>query len=117
MTIASLMAARADSDLADIVIQTPVDGEVDRYGNPVGAYDAGTVVAAWVSPATVDENTVDRDTRLIEQEVVLPPGTVVSALSRITYEGKEYEVIGDPRTAPTPLGAHHVELVMRRTEG
>jgi len=92
-------------------------GSVDRYDNEVPTFDAGTSVMGWVAPSAVNENTVDRETRLSEFDVALQPDVVVDATSRIEYEGRTHEVIGRPREARTPLGVHHLELVMRVVEG
>lgn len=91
-------------------------GSTGRYGDEVPTFDDGIVVKGWVAASAATEQATDRETRLSEYDVALPADTPVDGTSRIEYENRMHEVVGRPRTAHTPRGAHHIELVMRIVE-
>lgn len=93
-----------------ITITNPVDTtDTDRYGNPVPGEESFDTVAR-MQPVTSAEDIVDRDTRITAYLVFLKPGTNVSALSTITWEGRSFRVHGEPRTFTGRRTAHHIEL-------
>ena len=90
---------------------------VGPYGDPVDVEDAGTTVPAYVEPADLTEDEINRQTRTNRYFVMVDGITVVDALSRIEWEGESYEVVGEPGPWKNHRGLHHYELQMRRTEG
>jgi len=89
---------------------------VDDYGNPVRVPDArGAEVPAYVQPLDTSEALADgqvRETRL--KVFVRPDVTGLDAWSHLVWEGREYELEGDPRRHDSPAGPHHRVLYVRR---
>lgn len=90
---------------------------VDRYGNPLDDEDAGTVVKAMVNPIGAgrgrnEEFEIDRDTRISRYVAIVEPGVSVTATSRVEWNGKSYEIVGEPQLF-SGRGDHHLEFDMR----
>jgi hypothetical protein len=88
----------------------------------------GDTQLSWTSPATVDttgwlaqqsalENLDGRDAVITGLVVVLPAGTPITAVCRVVVDGRTYEVDGDPLSAWTPAGEHHIEAKLRAVAG
>lgn len=90
----------------------------DRYGND--ATDWTTPVATEVNgcrmvPVPGDE-VLDRVTR--RWILFAPPGTVITAASRVRWGGAIYDVTGEVRRWPSPSGGlAHIEADLQRVDG
>jgi hypothetical protein len=101
-----------------IEIVTRTQGTVaDRYGDLPDIESAAVTVPAYVEPLDATEDEINRDTRRSRYLVLVRADATVDALARITWEGEDYEVIGEPGLWKNHRGAHHRELEMRRIEG
>ena len=98
-----------------VTIVTPAAGSAD----PHGAAATRTEVAAWVEQQSRSEAaTVLRDGR--EQGWLLVTNHLaVTALDRVEWDGRTWEVDGPPRPVHTPAStaAHHLEADLRLWEG
>ncbi|WP_433145071.1 phage head completion protein [Actinomadura nitritigenes] len=107
------------TDLVTIVRPLLVTG----YGNAVtygwGPDASRTTVEACVEPNGTGEATGGRDTVTVHIRVFLHPGTEVKATDRIEWNGRTYEIDGEPQRWPDPTGGgeHHVELTATYTAG
>ena len=92
----------------------------DAYGDPTLDWDTATTtseVPAWVQPRTTSEVTGGRSAVLTEWMAFLPPETDVAAHDRLRWEGRLYDVDGDPAYLWNPSGPHHVEVPLTRITG
>lgn len=101
----------------------------DRYGDQIAdwAGDGTNLVGvpAWMQQRTSTETpTSGRDAVVTSWVVFLPlafgplsTAVEISAGDRIEYQGETFEVTGDPLTATTPRGAHHLEAQLQIVRG
>ena len=91
----------------------------DRYGNVGKSWASGTrlEVRGRITQRRREENRDGRETGVTEWVVYLPPGTPVSTLDRIEWEGLAFEVNGVPHRAFGRHQEHHIELHVDRVEG
>jgi len=91
-----------------------------RYGDTVKDWDNATTTSAkgWLSITSTTELAEDgREAQVTRTVLSLPAGTAIAGADRVTIDGATYEVDGNPITAYTPRGAHHIEANLRRVEG
>jgi hypothetical protein len=101
------------------LLSTAVTG-VDEYGNDVRESTATRVDALAVWPRASDELTDARDTVIVGLTAVLPFGTEVRATDRVEYDGRVWEIEGEPGAwGPSPFtgSTAGVEVALRRVEG
>lgn len=88
---------------------------VDDYGNPVRVPGTpGAEVPAYVQPQDTNEDVADGQVRETRLRVFVRPELDVDAWSLLVWEGREYELVGDPRRHDSPAGRHHLVLYVRR---
>ncbi len=92
-------------------------GTEDRYGNPIDAWGTGVEYPARVQQDTSAETLINRDTRQSVYTVFLPPTAVVTALSKIEYNGRTLQVVGDPDEVADSMSTHHKEIVAEAFSG
>lgn len=93
----------------------------DRYGKQVRDWAHGTsTVVEWCSlqPYAASEDTADREFANSHMRLFAPPGTAITAVSRVRYDGTTYEVDGEPGHWRDLDGRpSHVEAVLKRLTG
>lgn len=91
----------------------------DPFGNPIPDWGTATesVEPAYVKPVTSDEVVVNEDTVEARWQVVLLPGTVATALSRLVWRGDTFEVDGEVQPYMDGRGRirHHAAYLKRVT--
>lgn len=94
---------------------TSVD-QLDDYGNRVRVPGTpGAPVPAYVQPLEPSEDITDGQVRETRYRVfVRPEAAGLDAWSHVVWEGREYELVGDPRRHDSPAGLHHYVLYVRR---
>jgi head-tail adaptor len=102
----------------DVVIVNPRLG-TDRYGNEVKNWFAATrtPAKAWVAQRTASEIRDGREALVGSWTIMLAPDTDISGRSRVEWDGRTFEVDGEPRPAHTRRGPHHLEATLRLVEG
>lgn len=90
----------------------------DRYGNTIPAWDAGTdtEIAAWIEQQQRIEDRDGRDT-LVSGWLLVTNELDITAGARIVWDGRTYEVDGEPAKPMTPAGVHHLEVRLQLVEG
>lgn len=88
----------------------------DRYGDPFpGSGTSTDVPGCLFAPGPSKEDLVRANQTDTDGTVYAPPGTVITAQSRLIIRGLTYESAGDPRYwGAIPRG---VEIPVRRVEG
>lgn len=102
----------------DVTVVNPRIG-ADRYGNEIKDWYAAsrTATKAWVAQRSATEDRDGREALVTDWMVVLPPEVDVSGLSRLEWDGRTFELDGEPRPAYTRRGLHHWEATVRIVEG
>jgi len=100
-----------------ISVINPVDGAKNEYGDTITTDGTPTFSPAWVQPMDATEEEINRDTRVSRFHVLVPKDTVVSAVSKIVWEGKNLEVLGEPQPFHNRNGLHHLEFDAREVLG
>lgn len=100
---------------SEITIVTP-GTTVDRYNNLALDWSKATSTCAvgWLTQVTSSEQIGLRDATLSGWKLYLPACTPVAVTDRIVADGKTFEVDGEPHSAHTPDGEHHIEIALRR---
>lgn len=80
-------------------------------------FDTGYDTKGWVNPLTAEEDTQERDTRVTDYLLYLPPEENIKATSEVVWKGVRHRIIGRPRLFDNLRGPHHFEIVMRAVEG
>ena len=88
-----------------------------RYGDEELTFDAGTISEARVDLGSSNEQTVDRDTRVTEATLFLPPDVTITALSYWTWDGRKFRVDGEPKQLFDGVGLHHLEVASEEVKG
>jgi hypothetical protein len=91
----------------------------DEYGDAVVDWTSSTATAspAWVQPRTTSEENANRSAVLRGMLAFLPPGVSIRAHDRLAWDGRTYEVNGEPATLWNPSGPHHIEAPLTLVEG
>jgi head-tail adaptor len=92
----------------------------DACGNPIPDWGTATeaVEPAHVEPVTSDEVVVNEDTVEARWKVVLLPGTVATALSRLEWRGITFEVDGEVQPYVDGRGRiRHRSAYLKRVTG
>lgn len=101
-----------------VTVTTP-GRSTDGYGNEALDYVTGVTartIAAYVQPRPGTENTDGRNA--VERVWVMFTTAPVEALDRVTWEGRVYEVDGQPQRWDVPgRRTHHYESNLRAVEG
>ena len=86
----------------------------DDWTNPITVSVSGWV--AWSSSFEVLDG---RDAVATNLSLTLPAGTVITAMNRVRLDGQDdlYELDGEPMSAWTPRGEHHIECMLKRVLG
>lgn len=94
---------------------TAVD-QLDDYGNPVRVPGPpGAEVPAYVQPVDTSEDVTDGQVRVTRLKVFVGPDVAdLDAWSHLLWDGREWELVGDPARHDTPAGEHHRVLTVRR---
>ena len=102
-----------------VTVTAPAAG-TDRYGTTVKDWEnstAQTNVPAWMHQRSTTETRDGREARVTSWVAFLGPHVEVSAMDRITWDSRTFEVDGDPVVAFAPEGVHHVEVPLRIVRG
>lgn len=101
-----------------VTILTPA-AATDRYGNVAADWSnaSSRQVMAWVNQTGSTEDLINRDSTTTVGICYLPPGDPIAATDRIQVNGRTFQVDGQPNTADTPRGVHHIEVRLRDVEG
>lgn len=86
----------------------------DAYGDPQPNWATATeaTVPGWLATSTSIETLDGRDATSTSLTLTVPAGTAVTARNRVRIDGRTYEVDGEPRSAWTPRGEHHIEMLL-----
>lgn len=95
---------------------------LDRHGDPLPGAPGETTVAAMVQPRITGrdaENTDLRDTVISGLIAHLPAGTTVTAAHRARYQGRLYDVDGEPGrwVHPRSTVETYVQVALKRVTG
>jgi len=101
-----------------VSIVTPTT-TTDRYGSEVKVWaGSGSSSPAWMRQRSTLETVEGREARSSDWVAFLPAGTSVTAMDRIVWDGRTFEVAGDPLKAHGRTGeVHHIEAPLRIVEG
>lgn len=98
-----------------------IPGEsTDRYGSRHPDWDTATYIEeqCWLDQRSSTENRDDgRDAVIVDAVYYAEATSAITEFARVAIDGTTYEVIGRPRAAWTPAGAHHIEADLRAVEG
>lgn len=109
---------RAAALRESITIYAVTDGEtLDRYGNAVPSESDGVTVRAAVKPISEMEKETSGDLRISMYRVLVEPGTAVNARSRVDWQSRTFEVLGEPQLYTANRGVHHIEFDIREIQG
>lgn len=102
-----------------VTILNPTTTTTDRYNNTVLVWDtpASTPAKAWIAQTTTSEEFTERDATVEELAATFAADAPLTSRSRVDVDGVVYEVVGTPRVAWTPRGAHHTEVQLRAVTG
>lgn len=102
-----------------VTVVTPATG-ADRRGDAILSYgsDATRVaVRGWMQQQGQSETTGDRDLRVSSWRLFSDSTPGLDALARIEWDGRTFEVVGQPNHLASPRGYHHTEADLRLVEG
>ena len=102
-----------------VLLSTAVTSQ-DEYGNDVRESTETRVDALAVWPRVSDESTQGRNTVIVGMTAVLPYGTRVRATDRVRWDGRVWEIEGEPGVwGPSPFTGNTagVEVALTRVEG
>lgn len=90
-----------------------------RYGDTVDDWSTATEVdePGWVQQRSTSDERPGRTAVITEWKCFLESTSAVTSRSRLRWEGRLFEVDGDPYVTSTPAGAHHVEVKLRTVDG
>jgi head-tail adaptor len=103
--------------LDEIVLYNPVYGTEDRYGNATQTDDVGVPLRASVSASAAIEDEEGRETRVSTYTVTVEPTADVQGTSRIEWNDKSLEVVGEPLTHSVRGLSHHKSFEVREIRG
>ncbi|WP_242882589.1 hypothetical protein [Actinomadura litoris] len=90
----------------------------DPHGDPTGPEQRTPVAGCQVQPAGSTETLDGRDTVTTRARVFAPASAQVTATSRVEWDGRSWDVDGEPGRWPDTAGnPHHLEFTMIRTTG
>lgn len=110
MSLDSLLSTNAVT-----IVEPTVD--TSRYRHPVSDFDTpdtSTTTTGWLTQVSTSEQVGPRTVVTTGWKLYLATGTDIAASYKVQVDGAWYEVDGDPETAQTPRGSHHIECVLRR---
>lgn len=93
---------------------------VDERGAKVATYPASGVVVEGcdVQPGNATQDLNLRDNIIVRKTVYLPPGTPITRHARITHDGVNYAIEGEPMVWSSPFGTvSHVAVLLVDWEG
>jgi len=87
------------------IFQMAVEGDDDAFGNPTMTFaDEVTVEGCAFAPAGSQElYGVGRNQVVTNPQLFVPPGTVVTARSKVKIRGEDYKVNGRPAVWRSPF--------------
>lgn len=88
----------------------------DGHGSDVYTYSGGTAVRGWFQQRTTEELVGGRQT-VVTQWWLFLNEQGVGPLDRFVWDGKTFQVDGDPAPLSAPTGFHHLEIPLRRVTG
>ncbi|MEV6836771.1 hypothetical protein AB0N17_20065 [Streptomyces sp. NPDC051133] len=99
--------------------------KTDRYGNQVADWSASkhAAVDAWLQQNTSAEDTDQRSAQIGEWLMLCNPvdtagqPLTVYGADRVHWGGLDFEVLGPPGPAYTPVELHHYEIRLKAVEG
>jgi hypothetical protein len=111
MSLATLLVRDVDVITAGTV--------TDVYGDPQPDWTTATEISTvgWLAQASSIEVLDGRDATSSTLTLTLPAGTPVTARDRVRIDGRLYELDGEPNSAWTPRGEHHIETALRIVVG
>lgn len=119
MTGEHLLSERAT--ITDRVPTRDVDDNLvrDGYGNVITAPVVRELVPAWHQQTARGENLAGQDVRDETWDLFLAAGDPLSATSKVTIGGVDYEVVGEPWQTVNPRTRERglVQATIRRTAG
>lgn len=103
-------------DTISLINRTEV-GAADDYGNPTMVESASSDTKAKVMPVSSSEFLDGRDTRVQMYSVIVNHEADVDGLARIVWNGKQMEVMGEPKEFYNRGLLHHYEFEVREILG
>jgi hypothetical protein len=100
-----------------MVFRRGVGPGTDPYNNPTEPETTSVSYPCWLEQTATVEITQGRSTVLSDWLLVLPPEAVVDPTDRVVVDGRSFEVVGQPLSAASPRGTHHIECRLRATVG
>lgn len=101
--------------LASLMVRTvtviTAGTRTDAFGDPQPDWTTPveTTVPGWLAFQSSTEILDGRDATSTVLMLTVPAGTAISRLSRVRIDGRTYQVDGEPMSAWTPRGEHHIE--------
>jgi len=102
-----------------VTILTPAWVTSARYNSERADWDHASEVdtTGWLTETSTSEDLNGRDAIVTGWRLFLPAGTEITGSDRVVVDGATFEVEGQPHSATTPAGEHHVEVSLRRVVG
>lgn len=99
-----------------VTIVTPATVTSTRYNSERPDWDHPSEVDAigWLTELSTVEVLDGRDTVVSGWRLFLPAGTAITARDRVRIDGDTFDVDGQPHSATSPAGEHHIEVTLRR---
>lgn len=99
-----------------VTIITPGSMTSTRYNSqlPDWTFPDEVDTIGWLTELSTTEVLDGRDTVLTGWRLFLPAGTTITAVDRVRIDGDTFDVDGQPHSATTPNGEHHIEVNLTR---
>lgn len=105
------------TDEVTLYAEERVESGTSIFGDPEYEPATGIAIPAFVTPLDATEDEVNRDVRINRYTVHLDLDADLDGLSEIEWQGRRYEVRGEPRRYSNHRGGDHYEVEVRGVEG
>lgn len=106
------------SESAVLVRRGQPTGEYDDYGNPIIGEPERVTTPAWFEQRNGQENTDARESSVANSWMYLPLNVSLAAVDRVEWDGRTWEVDGEPGRQPGGFVVDGYQLVsIRRVTG
>jgi hypothetical protein len=102
-------------DSLTLVTLSP-SGETSDFGDPLYDEDESTIAAA-VTPLEATEEEINRETRINRYYAMVRPEVEISGIDHVLWEGRRFEILGEPQIFSQRGREHHKRIELREVEG
>ena len=104
-------------ELGHDIVQIVRPGAKDRFGDRPAGEAPRQVDGCSVQPGSSSEQEDQRTTVTTTWRAFLPGGTDLRATDRLIWDGRTFEVVGEPDVWTIDGEAHHVQASLRLIRG